>query len=233
MKYFVNEPYTLYTLRKELDELCKTYHPQNGGNTDTFHELLDEYYDLKEKATKAARKQRYGITARSKQPDTTLPPTENMALAPIVHGVTIINGATSETYDLRHTITAHGGKWDPVKKQWYATTPRDIRALCDWFGEDYEAMKLAIDEITNPTIGDLAVMVENGESVSGIKRVTVGSFDNFQSFLAYFGNHYAAAVERLAAGTILQSDIVTLKNFANEMLCAFGFSTPDNQKAVQ
>ena len=232
MKYFVNEPYTLYTLRKEFDELCKTYHPQNGGNTDTFHELLNEYYDLKEKAARTAKMQRANIRRRP-VPDPITPPAEDMRLAPMIHGVFIINGDTPEAYNLRREITLHGGRWEPNKKYWYATTPCDIRALCDWFGEDYEAMKLAIDELTNPTIGHLAAMVENGENVSGIKRVTVGSFDNFQSFLAYFGNHYTAAVERLAAGTILQSDIVTLKNFANEMLCAFGFSTTDNQKAVQ
>lgn len=232
MKYFINEHYTLYTLRKELNELCKTYHPQNGGNADTFREIMAEYYELKEKAVHSARSQRGNITQNSKLPNFDTPPAASMSLRPIINGVQIL-GNDEDTYALRREIPIHGGLWEPNQKRWYASRPESIKSLCEWFGLDYSIMQHEIEMLKIPTIGLLAAMVENGENVSEIHNVAVGTFNNFQSFLAYFGNHYAPALERLAAGTILQSDIVTLKNFANEMLCAFGFSTPDNQKAVQ
>ena len=46
MKYFVNFPYTVESLKAEFRALCLTMHPDKGGNADEFKAMSAEYYDL-------------------------------------------------------------------------------------------------------------------------------------------------------------------------------------------
>ena len=43
MKYFVNYPYTVESLKAEFRELCKKLHPDTGGNAQDFAEMMNEY----------------------------------------------------------------------------------------------------------------------------------------------------------------------------------------------
>lgn len=46
MKYFINFPYTAETLKAEFRELCKTLHPDRGGNESEFKAMSAEYSDI-------------------------------------------------------------------------------------------------------------------------------------------------------------------------------------------
>ena len=46
MKYFVNYPYTVESLKAEFRALCLTMHPDKGGNADEFKTMSAEYSDI-------------------------------------------------------------------------------------------------------------------------------------------------------------------------------------------
>ena len=108
---------------------------------------------------------------------------------------------------------------------------RDIKALCDWFGIDYDDIRLQIEDLTIPTLGTLGTMIENGKDTSSLKRVRVGRFRSFQDFMEFFNAHYLPAVKNLSEGIILQKDMTLLRYFADDMLLAFGFDLPDEDGA--
>lgn len=230
MSYFNNEPYTLYALKVEFGKLYKKLHPKNGGDYEEYKAFLDEY-NKKRKQLQNNKKQ--GAIQAANTRETTIddtPPTEGMTLEPITNGVAVV-GDNVTTYKHRVQIALHGGIWNKELQLWVAHRGTDIKALCDWFGIDYEDMRLQIEDITIPTLGKLGTMVENGEDTSSIKRVKVGRFACFKDFLTFFNDHYLPAVENLSEGVILQKDMTLLRYFADDMLMAFGFDLPDEDGA--
>lgn len=230
MSYFNNDPYTLYALKVEFGKLYKKLHPKNGGDYEEYKALLDEY-NKKRKQLQNSKKQGAIQAANTRETiiDDT-PPAEGMTLEPITNGVAVI-GDNVTTYKHRVQIALHGGIWNKELQLWVAYKGTDIKALCDWFGIDYEDMRLQIEDLTIPTLGTLGTMVENGEDTSSIKRVKVGRFACFKDFMAFFNDHYLPAVENLSEGVILQKDMTLLRYFADDMLMAFGFDLPDEDGA--
>ena len=47
MKYFINSPYTINSLRLEYRSLCKKLHPDTGGDDEKFKEMMNEYTSIK------------------------------------------------------------------------------------------------------------------------------------------------------------------------------------------
>jgi hypothetical protein len=47
MKYFINSPYTTNSLRRDYYSLCKKLHPDRGGDTEKFKEMMNEYSSIK------------------------------------------------------------------------------------------------------------------------------------------------------------------------------------------
>lgn len=232
MAYFNNNPYTLFQLKKEFCELYKIHHPKNGGNYENYKELLEEYNKKRKQLQQARRQHANRIiseTEKTLNEQMKLPPAKSLTLEPIINGVAVV-GDNVTTYYYRTLIAMHGGKWDKEQKQWAAYKASDVKEMCDWFGIDYEEMKLRIEDSTIPTIGKIATMVENNEDTSEIKRVRVGRFISFQDFITYFGAHYLPAVENLSKGVITQNDMTSLRYFADDMLMSFGFDIPKNEE---
>ena len=235
MAYFNNNPYTLFQLKKEFCELYKIHHPKNGGNYESYKELLEEYNKKRKQLQHEKRKHANQVIAETEKTlneQMEMPPAKGLTLEPITNGVAVV-GDNVTTYKYRTLISKHGAKWDKDLKQWVAYKGTDVKTLCDWFGIDYEEMKLRIEDSTIPTIGKLAAMVENNEDTSEIKRVKVGRFCTFQDFIAYFGAHYLPAVENLSKGVILQNDMTILRYFADDMLMSFGFDIPENKQSTK
>ena len=233
MNYFKNEPYTAYKLRKEFNALCETYHPLNGGDDDTFTRIKGEYYDILEQINRKKEKAQYAkrkSEMMKEQQPTEEPPAKGLRLEPVVGGVAII-GTRDVTTANRFQIKLHGGKWNFDEKQWRAYEKPAIKKMCNWFGVSYECMQEQIDEKTRPTLGTLARMIENGEPLDDIKRVTIGRFSSLNSFLKVFHEFYRPALERLNEGIIQHNDMLMLRNFADDMLMAFGFDLPDEDDA--
>ncbi len=46
MKYFINYPYTLETLKKEFRAHCLNLHPDHGGDEEQFKNMMAEYYKV-------------------------------------------------------------------------------------------------------------------------------------------------------------------------------------------
>lgn len=230
MNYFKNDPYTLYELKKEFSMLYKKLHPKNGGDYEEYKAFLNEYNQKRSQLLN--HKKWHAIRAaniREKAIDNT-PPAEGMTLEPIANGVAVV-GDSALTYKHRAQISMHGGTWDKDLQLWVAYRGTDIKTLCDWFGIDYDDIKMHIEDLIIPTIGALCTMVENGKDTSSIKRVRVGRFVCFQEFMAFFNAHYLPAVENLSKGIILQKDMTLLRYFADDMLMAFGFDLPDEDGA--
>jgi len=230
MSYFNNDPYTFYALRREFGKLYQKLHPKNGGNYEEYKAFLDEY-NQKRKQLQDHKKWHalQAANTREKTIDNT-PPAEGMTIEPIANGVAVV-GDSATTYKHRTQISLHGGTWNKDLQLWVAYRGTDIKALCDWFGIDYDDIRLQIEDLTIPTLGTLGTMVENGEDTSNIKRVRVGRFRSFQDFSAFFNAHYLHAVENLSKGMILQKDMTLLRYFADDMLMAFGFDLPDEDGA--
>ena len=226
MNYFKNDPYTLYALRREFGQLYQELHPKNGGNYEEYKAFLDEYNQKRKKLQN--QKKWHAIDAANYR-ETTIdntPPAEGLTLEPIANGVAVM-GDSVTTFKHHIQIALHGGIWNKELQLWVAYNGTDIKALCDWFGIDYEGMKLRIEDSTIPTLRTLTTMVEKGKDTSNIKRVKVGRFRCFQDFMAFFKTHYLPAVENLSKGIILQKDMTLLRYFADDMLMSFGFDTPD------
>jgi len=233
MNYFKNEPYTAYKLQKEFKALCETYHPTNGGDDETFSHIKGEYYDKLEQIKRAREKSLYAkrqYEMMKEQQHTEEPPAKGLRLEPVVGGVAII-GTRDVTTANRDQIKLHGGKWNFDEKQWRAYEKPAIKKMCNWFGVSYECMQEQIDEKTRPTLGTLARMIENGEPLDDIKRVTIGRFSNLNSFLKVFHEFYRPALERLNEGIIQHNDMLMLRYFADDMLLAFGFDLPAEDDA--
>jgi len=233
MNYFKNEPYTAYKLQKEFKALCETYHPMNGGDDETFTHIKGEYYDKLEQINRAREKSLYAkrkYDMMKEQQHTEEPPAKGLRLEPVVGGVAII-GTRDVTTANRDQIKLHGGKWNFDEKQWRAYGKPAIKKMCNWFGVSYECMQEQIDEKTRPTLGTLARMIENGEPLDDIKRVTIGRFSSLNSFLKVFLEFYRPALERLNEGIIQHKDILMLRYFADDMLLAFGFDLPAEDDA--
>lgn len=233
MNYFKNEPYTAYKLQKEFKALCETYHPMNGGDDETFTHIKGEYYDKLEQINRAREKSLYAkrkYDMMKEQQHTEEPPAKGLRLEPVVGGVAII-GTRDVTTANRYQIKLHGGKWNFDEKQWRAYEKPAIKKMCNWFGVSYECMQEQIDEKTRPTLGTLARMIENGEPMDDIKRVTIGRFSSLNSFLKVFHEFYRPALERLNEGIIQHKDILMLRYFADDMLMAFGFDLPAEDDA--
>lgn len=234
MNYFKNEPYTVYKLQKEFKALCETYKHQNGGDENTFAMIVEEYYDKKEQINRAREKSLYAKRQNEmmkEQQHTEEPPAKGLRLEPVVGGVAII-GMRDVTTANRYQIKLHGGKWNFDKKQWRAYGKPAIKKMCNWFGVSYECMQDQIDEKTRPTLGTLARMIENGEPLDDIKHVTIGRFSSLNSFLKVFHEFYRPSLERLNEGIIQHNDMLMLRQFADDMLLAFGFDLPaeDDEK---
>ena len=226
MNYFNNDPYTLYALRREFGLLYQKLHPKNGGDYEEYKAFLDEY-NQKRKQLQGQKK--YSAIQAANYRETTIdntPPAEGMTLEPIANGVAVI-GDRKNIYKHRIQIALHGGIWNKDLQLWVAYKGTDIKALCDWFGIDYDDIRLQIEDLTIPTLGTLGTMIENGKDTSSIKRVKVGRFRCFQDFMAFFNAHYLPAVENLSEGVILQRDMTLLRYFADDMLMAFGFDLPN------
>lgn len=233
MNYFKNEPYTAYKLQKEFKALRETYKHQNGGDENTFAMIVEEYYDKKEQINRAREKSLYAkrqYEMMKEQQHTEEPPAKGLRLEPVVGGVAII-GTRDVTSANRYQIKMHGGKWNFDEKQWRAHEKHDIKKMCNWFGVSYECMQDQIDEKTRPTLGALARMIENGEPLDDIKRVTIGRFSSLNSFLKVFHEFYRPALERLNEGIIQHKDMLMLRQFADDMLLAFGFDLPAEDDA--
>lgn len=234
MSYFNNEPYTAYKLQKEFKELCKTHHPLNGGDDDTFAQIKGEYYDMLERINRNRDKllyaKRRNDMMKEQQPKEEEPPAKGLRLEPVVGGVAII-GTREVTTANTFQIKMHGGKWCFDEKQWRAYGKASIKKMCNWFGVSYECMQEQIDEKTRPTLGTLARMIENGEPLDDIKRVTIGRFSSLNSFLKVFHEFYRPTLERLSEGIIQHNDMMVLRHFADDMLMAFGFDLPDEDGA--
>lgn len=233
MNYFKNEPYTAYKLLKEFRALRETYKHQNGGDENTFAMIVEEYYDKKEQINRAREKSLYAkrqYEMMKEQHRTEEPPAKGLRLEPVVGGVAII-GTRDVTSANRYQIKLHGGKWNFDEKQWRAYGKHAIKKMCNWFGVSYECMQDQIDEKTRPTLGTLARMIENGEPLDDIKRVTIGRFSSLNSFLKVFHEFYRPALERLNEGIIQHNDMLMLRQFADDMLMAFGFDLPAEDDA--
>ena len=234
MSYFNNEPYTAYKLLKEFKALRETYQHKNGGDENTFAMIVKEYYDKKEQINRAREKSLYAKwrndMMKEQKPKEEEPPAKGLRLEPVIGGVAII-GTREVTTANRDQISLHGGKWNFYEKQWRAYEKPAIKKLCKWFGISYECMQDQIDEKTRPTLGTLARMIENGEPLDEIKRVTIGRFNNIESFLKVFNESYRPALERLSEGIIQHNDMMVLRHFADDMLMAFGFDIPDEDGA--
>lgn len=235
MAYFNNNPYTLFQLKREFCELYKIHHPKYGGDYEKYKELLEEY-NSKRKILRNSRKNTaiHNLNPKEKkfEEQMKIPPAKGLTLEPIINGVAVV-GDNVTTYNYRTLIAMHGGRWDKEQKQWAAYKASDVKEMCDWFGIDYEEMKIRIEDTTTPTIGKLATMVENGEDTSEIKRVKVGRFSSFQDFITYFGTQYLPAVENLSKGIIIQKEITSLRYFADDMLMSFGFDIQENKQSTK
>lgn len=233
MNYFKNESYTAYKLQKEFKALCETYKHQNGGDENTFAMIVKEYYDKKEQINRAREKSLYAkrqYEMMKEQQFTEEPPAKGLRLEPVVGGVAIV-GPKETTMANRLYIKFHGGRWFQTEKQWRAYEKPAIKKLCNWFGVSYECMQEQIDEKTRPTLGTVARMIENGEPLDDINRVTIGRFSSLNSFLKVFHEFYRPALERLNEGIIQHKDILMLRYFADDMLMAFGFDLPAEDDA--
>lgn len=239
MNYFKNEPYTAYKLLKEFKALCETYNPLNGENDDTFIQIKEEYYDILDKINKSKYRAQYNKKRnktmeeqqRIEQIIAANDPNEaGMTLEPIFGGVAII-GPQETTKANRMYIKFHGGKWFWTEKQWRAYEKPAIKKLCNWFGISYEWMEEQIKEKTFPTLGTIARMVEKGEPLEDITKVSIGRFNSIESFLKEFNESYRPALERLSEGIIQHNEIMLLRHFADDMLMAFGFDLPDEDGA--
>lgn len=233
MNYFKNEPYTAYKLQKEFKALRETYKHQNGGDENTFAMIVEEYYDKLEQINRAREKSLYAkrqYEMMKEQQFIEEPPAKGLRLEPVVGGVAIV-GPKETTMANRLYIKFHGGRWFQNEKQWRAYEKPAIKKLCNWFGISYECMQDQIDEKTRPTLGTVARMIENGEPLDDIKRVTIGRFSSLNSFLKVFHEFYRPALERLNEGTIQHKDMLMLRQFADDMLMAFGFDLPAEDDA--
>ena len=232
MKYFVNEPYTLSKLRKEKYELYRECHPNFGGTEEKYQEMITEYYDLLEVIQKDMNKRRKEKQRRKEEEIEKLhtdPPADCLTLVDIPGGVAIKYTDTTK-YENIDKIKYHGGKWNDQMKRWEAKNKRDIASLREWFGID---TSLPVKKPATIELGELVKMAEDGKLFYEDTTVKIGRFDNFQDFLCYFGNRYIPMLERIQAGTYNDNDLSLLRIFIADILPAFGFSIPDNQKAVQ
>lgn len=239
MNYFKNEPYTAYKLKKEFKALCETYNPLNSGDDDTFTQIKEEYYDILDQISKSKYRAQYNKkrneTTKEQQHIEQITAANNpneagMTLEPIIGGVAII-GSQETTMANRMYIKFHGGRWFWTEKQWRAYEKPAIKKLCKWFGISYEWMEEQIKEKTYPTLGTLARMIEKGEPLEDITKVSIGRFNNIESFLKVFNESYRPALERLSEGIIQHNEIMLLRHFADDMLMAFGFDLPDEDGA--
>lgn len=235
MNYFVNEPYTAYRLKKEYKALCEIYHPFNGGDHDTFIHVTEEYYNILENINK--HKQQTESTKRYNERQRIYkvikdnePPAEGMTLEPIPCGVAI-TGPKELTYANRIKIKVHGGIWYNDVSQWRAYDEVHIKMLCNWFGVSYEWMLEQIKEKTNPTLGTIAKMIANSQPLDGITNIAIGRFRSINKFLKVFHELYQPVLERLSEGIVQHKDMTLLRNFADDMLLAFGFDMPENKES--
>lgn len=239
MSYFKNEPYTAYKLQKEFKALRETYDPMNGGDDDTFNQIKEEYYDKLDQINKSKYRTQYNKKhneameeqQRIEQITAASDPNEaGLTLEPIIGGVAIV-GPQEATMANRWNIKFRGGRWFKTERQWRAYEKTHIKKLCKWFGISYEWMEEQIKEKTYPTLGTIARMVEKGEPLEDITQVTIGRFNNIESFLKVFNESYRPALERLSEGIIQHNDMMVLRHFADDMLMAFGFDLPDEDGA--
>lgn len=228
MKYFVNTPYSLERLSNEMKAYCKTMHPNFGGNAEEFTAMINEYREISDKI-----KEHYNKINKKNNDATPFdphkPPAEGLSLKKIAGGVAII-GEKDITYKHRKEIVMHGGEWNFRSQRYEAKTEGAIKEIYRWFKNE------PIDYNTTDdgplTIGKLAAMAECGQLFNGEKQfVKVGKFDTYNEFLCTFGAQYYYILKRITEGSININDLKRLPYLAADLIAAFGFDLPDEDRA--
>lgn len=124
MKYFLKNYETAEEVKKDYLELVKKNHPDNGGNTETFKEIQNEYIEIYE-IYKNIHKNKNGEKYETKKDSEDL-----KKYKIIIDEIVTLDGididiigcwlwVSGRTYEHREKLKKIGLKYSAQKKAWY------------------------------------------------------------------------------------------------------------------